>query len=95
MTLTHVLSLISPLGHSMVLEPEANTLLILAGQRDEKYLSDMYAYHIPTGAVTELFSNFTAIGGPDACFTQRSVIDLELREIYLCVYRFSIYILCP
>lgn len=78
----------------MVLEPEARTLLILAGQRDERYLSDMYAYHIPTGTVTELFSNFTAIGGPDACFTQRSVIDPELREIYLCVHSCSVYTSC-
>lgn len=70
-------------GHSMVLEPASHTLLILAGQRDERYLSDMYAYHIPTGTVTELFSNFTTAGGPDPCFTQRAVIDPELREIYL------------
>ncbi|TFY55491.1 hypothetical protein EVJ58_g8218 [Rhodofomes roseus] len=70
-------------GHSMVLEPETRTLLIFGGQRDERYLSDMFAYHIPTGTVTELFPNFTTAGGPDACFTQRAVIDPELREIYL------------
>ncbi|KZT71745.1 hypothetical protein DAEQUDRAFT_776737 [Daedalea quercina L-15889] len=70
-------------GHSMVLEPESRTLLIFAGQRDERYLSDMFAYHIPTGTVTELFPNFTTAGGPDPCFTQRAVIDPTLREIYL------------
>jgi len=70
-------------GHSMVFEPNTRNLLIFAGQRDDKYLSDMYAYHIPSGTVTELFSNFTASGGPDACFTQRAVIDPELREIYV------------
>ncbi|KAH9920145.1 Muskelin N-terminus-domain-containing protein [Fomitopsis serialis] len=70
-------------GHSMVLEPGTRTLLIFGGQRDDRYLSDMFAYHIPSGTVTELFPNFTTSGGPDACFTQRAVIDPELREIYL------------
>ena len=68
----------------MVFDPDAQTLFIFAGQRHEKYMSDMYAFHIPTRTTTELFSNFTAEGGPDACFTQRAVIDPELREIYVC-----------
>ncbi|KAK0448391.1 Muskelin N-terminus-domain-containing protein [Desarmillaria tabescens] len=59
------------------------TLFIFAGQRDDKYLSDMYAYDIATNTVTELFSNFTASGGPDACFTQRAVIDPRLKELYI------------
>ncbi len=67
----------------MVLDPQTQTLFIFGGQRDEQYLSDMYAIHIPTNAVTELFANFTISGGPDACFTQRAVIDPELREIYV------------
>ncbi|KAH9944718.1 Muskelin N-terminus-domain-containing protein [Amylocystis lapponica] len=70
-------------GHSMVFDPHACTLFIFAGQRNDKYLSDMYAFHIPSQTVTELFSNFTAEGGPDPCFTQRAVIDPELREIYV------------
>ncbi|KAL6298386.1 Muskelin N-terminus-domain-containing protein [Sparassis latifolia] len=73
----------SRFGHSMVLEPKSHTLFIFAGQRDDKYLSDMYAYHIPSGTVHELFSNFSVAGGPDPCFTQRAVIDPELREIYV------------
>lgn len=67
----------------MVLDSKLQTLFIFGGQRDEQYLSDMYAFHIPTNTVTELFSNFTVAGGPDACFTQRAVIDPELREIYM------------
>ena len=67
----------------MVLDPKTQTLFIFGGQRDEQYLSDMYAIHIPTNTITELFSNFTVAGGPDACFTQRAVIDPELREIYV------------
>ncbi|OBZ70545.1 Muskelin [Grifola frondosa] len=76
-------SIPSRYGHSMVLDTITSTLFIFAGQRDDRYLSDMYSFHIPTGTMTELFSNFTAFGGPDACFTQRAVIDPELREIYV------------
>ena len=69
----------------MVLDPLTRTLFIFAGQRDDKYLSDMYAYDITTNTVSELFSNFSASGGPDACFTQRAVVDPKLREVYVCV----------
>ncbi|KAG1767395.1 Muskelin N-terminus-domain-containing protein [Suillus occidentalis] len=75
---------ISPrFGHSMVLDPMSHTLFIFAGQRDDKYLSDMYAYDIASNTVTELFSNFSTSGGPDACFTQRAIIDGRLKEIYV------------
>lgn len=67
----------------MVLDAPAKTLYIFAGQRDDKYLSDMYTYNLNTGVATEIFSNFTAAGGPDACFTQRAIIDPELKEIYV------------
>jgi hypothetical protein len=70
-------------GHSMVLDPMSHTLFIFAGQRDDKYLSDMYAYDIASNTVTELFSNFSASGGLDACFTQRAIIDGRLKEIYV------------
>ena len=70
----------------MVLEPTSKTLFIFAGQREERYLSDMYAYNINTNTASELFSNFTAAGGPDACFTQRAVIDPVLKEMYVYVF---------
>lgn len=70
-------------GHSMVFDPLTHTLFIFAGQRDERYLSDMCAYDTESNTVTELFSNFTSVGGPDACFTQRAVIDPTLKEIYV------------
>ncbi|KAG5643379.1 hypothetical protein DXG03_000993 [Asterophora parasitica] len=73
----------SRFGHSMVLEPTTHTLYIFAGQRDDKYLSDMYAYDITTNTATELYSNFSTAGGPESCFTQRAVIDPSLREIYV------------
>jgi hypothetical protein len=69
----------------MVLDPMSHTLFIFAGQRDDKYLSDMYAYDIASNTVTELFSNFSTSGGPDACFTQRAIIDGRLKEIYVYV----------
>lgn len=76
-------SIPSRYGHSMVFDKNMQTLFIFGGQRDDKYLSDMYAYHVPSNTVTELFSNFTSVGGPDACFTQRAVLDADLGEIYV------------
>ncbi|KAF8550620.1 galactose oxidase [Imleria badia] len=76
-------ALLPRFGHSMVLDPLTHTLFIFAGQRDDKYLSDMYAYDIASNAVSELFGNFSASGGPDACFTQRAVVDATLKEVYV------------
>lgn len=67
----------------MVLDPTSKVLYIFAGQREERYLSDMYAYDIKTGKAKEIFSNFSSAGGPDACFTQRAVIDPNLKELYV------------
>lgn len=72
-------------GHSMVLDSINKTLYIFAGQREDKYLSDMYTYNIRTGIIIEIFSNFSAAGGPDPCFTQRAVIDPSLKELYMYV----------
>jgi len=71
------------LGHSMVIDHMTKILYIFAGQREDKYLSDMYAYDTKTGIATEIFSNFTISGGPEASFTQRAVIDPALKEIYI------------
>ena len=70
-------------GHSMVLDAALHTLFIFAGQRDGKYLADMFAFDLLTNTATELYSNFTTTGGPDACFTQRAVLDRGLKEIYV------------
>ncbi|TCD65352.1 hypothetical protein EIP91_002791 [Steccherinum ochraceum] len=70
-------------GHSMVLDPESQTLFLFAGQRDDKYMADMYAYHLPTDNIIELYPNFATADGPDACFTQRAIIDPDLKEIYV------------
>ena len=34
--------------------------------------------------MSELFNNLSASGGPYACFTQRAVVDPELKEVYVC-----------
>ncbi|KAL5507481.1 hypothetical protein ACEPAH_6937 [Sanghuangporus vaninii] len=70
------------LGHSMVFEPHQKKLFIFAGRKDE-YLSDMWEYDLHSRTLTELFSNVTAVGGPEACFAQRAVIDPGLKEIYV------------
>lgn len=70
----------------MVLDSISRKLYIFAGQRDDKYLSDMYAYDLVTQTATEIYSNFSSTdngGGPYPCFTQRAVIDPELHEIYV------------
>ncbi|KAJ3555993.1 hypothetical protein NP233_g12079 [Leucocoprinus birnbaumii] len=77
------LSIPARYGHSMVLEHNTNTLFIFGGQREDKYLSDMYTYDLSTNTASEIFSNFTTAGGPDACFTQRAIIDTDLKEIYV------------
>ncbi|KAF8658335.1 hypothetical protein AX16_002101 [Volvariella volvacea WC 439] len=79
----HCVAVPGRFGHSMVFIPSPRTLLIFGGQKDETYLSDMYAYDLETNTTTELFSNFSMSGGPDPCFTQRAVVDPQLKEVYL------------
>jgi hypothetical protein len=70
-------------GHSMELDSKAHALYIFGGQSDDRYLSDMHVYDLNTNTATEIFSNFTASGGPLPCFTQRSAIDPIAKEIYV------------
>ncbi|KIK69111.1 hypothetical protein GYMLUDRAFT_35165 [Collybiopsis luxurians FD-317 M1] len=76
-------SIPSRFGHSMILEPNRRQIYILAGEREEKFLSDMHIYDIATNTASEVFSNFTSSGGPEPCFTQRAVLDADLQEIYV------------
>jgi hypothetical protein len=69
----------------MVFNQKAHQLIILAGQRQDKYLSDMHAYDIATDISVELTPDFTSDGGPEGLFSQRAVIDPELGELYLFV----------
>lgn len=70
-------------GHSMVFEPLRKSIFIFAGQREEKYLADLWIYDTQSGMASEACSDFTSSGGPDACFTQRSVINVDAKEIYM------------
>lgn len=67
----------------MELDSSTNTLFIFGGSADdETYLSDMWTYDLTTNTATEVSSNFTMLGGPEPCFTQRTVIDITTKEIY-------------
>ena len=67
----------------MVFEPLGKSIFIFAGQREEKYLADLWIYDTRSGMASEACSDFTSSGGPDACFTQRSVINVDAKEIYM------------
>ncbi len=67
----------------MLLEPNSHKMYIFAGKQDDNYLSDMWEYDISTTTTTKVFADFTASGGPDACFAQRALIDSDLKEIYM------------
>lgn len=69
----------------MLLDPKSHKLYIFAGKQDDNYLSDMWEYDIPSATTTKMFADFTAAGGPDACFAQRAVLDPELQEFYVSV----------
>lgn len=43
----------------------------------------MWEYDIQSRTMSELFQNVTTVGGPEACFAQRAVIDPKLKEVYV------------
>ena len=67
----------------MLFEPSSKSIFIFAGQREDKYLADMWIYDTKSGTPSEACSDFSSSGGPDACFTQRSVINIEAKEVYM------------
>jgi len=67
----------------MIFEPSSKLIFIFAGQREDKYLADLWVYDTKSGTASEAWPDFSASGGPDACFTQRSVINTEAKEIYM------------
>ena len=70
-------------GHSMLLDSRLQKLFVFAGQHERHYLSDMWEYNLVTRSLEELCADFSAGGGPDACFAQRAAIDMALQEIYM------------
>lgn len=89
--LTHAQSRIpSRVGHTMLLDSSkkghlsGNKLIwVLAGQRNNQYLADMWTYQPATGAVREVSKDYSASNGPEGGFTQRAAIDSSARELYL------------
>ena len=73
----------SRIGHSMLFNHRTNQLYIFAGQRQKDYLSDYYIYDIATDTVIEMSRDSSKNGGPDAGFTQRATIDVDLDEFYV------------
>jgi len=81
----------SRIGHSMLLNPDTNELYIFAGkryktftnERKKSHLSDFYIYNIDEDCVIEVSRNYTMQGGPEAGFTQRATMDVELGELYM------------
>ncbi len=73
----------SRIGHSMLFDPLTRSLLILFGQRYKDQLTDFYRYTVDRAAVSHLCKNLQMVGGPEAGYTQRAVIDVERREMFL------------
>lgn len=73
----------------MVINEEAQTLVIFAGQQDystSKSISvhDVLAYDIVAGTMTSVVANLTAFG-PEKCNFQRAVYEPESKEVFLLV----------
>lgn len=89
--LTHAQSRVpSRVGHTMLLDTfkkghlSGNKLIwVLAGQRNNQYLADMWTYQPATGVVREISKDYSASNGPEGGFTQRAAIDSSARELYL------------
>lgn len=70
-------------GHSMLCDSANQRILILAGQRSDHYLSDLWSYSLQDGHIECLDRDYGLHGGPDGGFTQRAVIDDHRREFVL------------
>lgn len=73
----------SRIGHSMLFDPKHKRLLVLAGQRVDVFLSDVWAYDIQKGVWECLERDSSLAGGPEGGFTQRATMDVARREFVL------------
>ncbi|KAK9899070.1 hypothetical protein P389DRAFT_209091 [Cystobasidium minutum MCA 4210] len=62
-------------GHSMLCDSAGRRMLILAGQRSDQYLSDLWSYSLVDGKIQCLDRDYGQHGGPDGGFTQRAAMD--------------------
>jgi hypothetical protein len=81
--------LFSRVGHSMIHDPNLNSLFIFAGGRLESYLSDLWSIKLPPTPSTStafvpllpvLISSDYSTSGPPAGFTQRATIDTRTGD---------------
>lgn len=79
--------LFSRVGHSMIHDPNLNSLFIFAGGRLESYLSDLWSIKLPPSNSTAfvplvpvLISSDYSTSGPPAGFTQRATIDTKTGD---------------
>ena len=73
----------SRIGHSMLLDSENKRLIVIAGQRVDAYLSDMWIYDIDKNSWECLERDSSMSGGPDGGFTQRATMDSKRKEFVL------------
>lgn len=70
-------------GHSMLCDTSGRKLLILAGQRSDLYMSDLWSYCLDKGTIECIDKDYGMRGGPDGGFTQRAVMVTHRREFVL------------
>lgn len=73
----------SRIGHSMLFNDATREIYIFAGQRHKDFLADFYVYQIDSDTVVEVSRDYSKSGGPDAGFTQRASIDVDMGEFYV------------
>ena len=76
-------SIPSRIGHSMLLDAANRSLIVLAGQRVDAYLSDLWTYRIEDNIWECCEGDSSVSGGPDGGFTQRATMDYKRREFVL------------
>jgi hypothetical protein len=76
-------SIPSRIGHSMLLDSIRRRLLVLAGQRIDLYLSDMWSYDLEKGHWSCIEQDSGSRGGPDGSFTQRATLDAKRDQFVL------------
>jgi hypothetical protein len=76
-------SIPSRTGHSMLCDSDGRKIFILAGQRSDHYLSDMWTFDLDDGHIECVERDYGQSGGPEGGFTQRAVMDQRRREFVL------------
>jgi hypothetical protein len=64
----------------MVFDGRRKRLMVLSGQRGREALSDIMAYDVRSGKLSDICRDYSISGGPDAGFTQRATADFHRRE---------------